>query len=129
MNFTQIRLVTTNVKNLTRFYEGATGATATVLSSGYVEFQHSPCRGLAIADAAALRTYGEGAVAPAANRSAVLDFEVEDVDAEYERLRNHVNDWVQPPMDRPWGNRAMLFRDPDGNLVNVFATPRGTPNA
>ncbi|NOU86214.1 VOC family protein, partial [Paenibacillus sp. LMG 31460] len=20
----------------------------------------------------------------------------------------------------PWGNRAVLFRDPDGNLVNLF---------
>ena len=20
----------------------------------------------------------------------------------------------------PWGNRALLFRDPDGNLVNLF---------
>jgi hypothetical protein len=20
----------------------------------------------------------------------------------------------------PWGNRSMLFRDPDGNLVNLF---------
>jgi hypothetical protein len=20
----------------------------------------------------------------------------------------------------PWGNRSLLFRDPDGNLVNVF---------
>jgi hypothetical protein len=21
----------------------------------------------------------------------------------------------------PWGNRSLLFRDPDGNLVNFFA--------
>jgi hypothetical protein len=27
----------------------------------------------------------------------------------------------------PWGNRALLFRDPDGNLVNLF-TPV-TPEA
>jgi hypothetical protein len=24
----------------------------------------------------------------------------------------------------PWGNRSLLFRDPDGNLVNFF-TPIG----
>jgi hypothetical protein len=23
----------------------------------------------------------------------------------------------------PWGNRAMLFRDPDGNLINFFSQP------
>jgi hypothetical protein len=23
----------------------------------------------------------------------------------------------------PWGNRSTLFRDPDGNLVNLFSRP------
>jgi len=36
---------------------------------------------------------------------------------------------VQPPTQQPWGNRAMLFRDPDGNLINMFATPRGAVDA
>jgi hypothetical protein len=26
------------------------------------------------------------------------------------------------PTDQPWGNRSMLFRDPDGNLINFFET-------
>jgi hypothetical protein len=28
----------------------------------------------------------------------------------------------------PWGNRSLLFRDPDGNLVNFFTpvTPEAT---
>ena len=129
MNLKQTRLVTKDVDKLTRFYERVTGASATVLSSGYVEFQRSPCEGLAIADSAALRSYGEGVAEPAANRSAILDFEVEDVDAEYKRLKTRVSDWVLPPTQMPWGNRAMLFRDPDGNLVNMFATPRGGADA
>jgi uncharacterized glyoxalase superfamily protein PhnB len=129
MNLKQTRLVTENVEKLTRFYEYVTGASATVLSSGYVEFQRSPCAGLAIADTATTRTYGAGVAEPAANRSAILDFEVDDVDAEYKRLKKHISDWVQPPTQQPWGNRAMLFRDPDGNLVNMFATPRGAVDA
>ena len=43
-----------------------------------------------------------------------------DVDAEYERLKPVVGDWVQEPTTMPWGNRSLLFRDPDGNLVNFF---------
>ncbi len=129
MNLKQTRLVTENVEKLTRFYEYVTGAPATVLGSGYVEFQRSPCEGLAIAGTATVRTYGVGVAEPAANRSAILDFEVDDVDAEYKRLRKHVSDWVQPPTQQPWGNRAMLFRDPDGNLINMFATPRGAVDA
>ena len=28
----------------------------------------------------------------------------------------------------PWGNRSILFRDPDGNLVNLFLLPPTTPS-
>jgi len=28
-----------------------------------------------------------------------------------------------PPTTQPWGNRSMVFRDPGGNLVNVFSRP------
>jgi len=34
---------------------------------------------------------------------------------------------VNEPTTMPWGNRSLLFRDPDGNLVNFF-TPV-TPEA
>ena len=27
---------------------------------------------------------------------------------------------VQAPTVMPWGNRSLLFRDPDGTLVNFF---------
>ena len=68
-----------------------------------------------------MQAYGDGVVATAQNRSAILDFEVDDVDAEYARLKPVVADWVMGPTDMPWGNRVALFRDPDGNLVNLFA--------
>jgi uncharacterized glyoxalase superfamily protein PhnB len=124
VNLKQSRLVTADVQRLTRFYEGVTGAKAEVLSSGYVEFQRSPCAGLAITTAAGTtRAYGDGVLAPGANRSLVLDFEVENVDAHYARLKGSISEWVLAPTDMPWGNRAMLFRDPDGNLINFFSQP------
>ncbi len=27
---------------------------------------------------------------------------------------------TQVPTTMPWGNRSLLFRDPDGNLINFF---------
>ncbi|MBV8451552.1 MAG: VOC family protein, partial [Deltaproteobacteria bacterium] len=87
MNLKQSRLVTEDVQRLTRFYEAVTGAKAEVLSSGYVEFQRSPCQGLAITATSTTRAYGDGVLDSSANRSLVLDFEVEDVDAQYERLK------------------------------------------
>jgi uncharacterized glyoxalase superfamily protein PhnB len=130
MNLKQTRLVTNDVQKLTSFYEKLTGATAEIISSGYVEFQQNPCSGLAITSTATAEMYGQGGVlASGANRSLVLDFEVGNVDAHYIRLRESVSDWVQPPTDQPWGNRAMLFRDPDGNLVNMFAVTRSAAKA
>jgi predicted enzyme related to lactoylglutathione lyase len=121
MNLKQTRLVTDDVDRLTRFYEALTGATAEIINHAYVEFQRSPCAGLAIASSTLTQVYGADALAVGSNRSMVIDFEVADVDAEYARLRDTVEAWVQPPATMPWGNRAMLFRDPDGNLINMFA--------
>jgi len=45
---------------------------------------------------------------------------VDDVDKEYEKLKKAISDFVQPPTTQPWGNRSLLFRDPDGNLINFF---------
>jgi catechol 2,3-dioxygenase-like lactoylglutathione lyase family enzyme len=53
----------------------------------------------------------------------MLEFEVEDVDREYERLRNMVQpeiEFVLQPTTLAWGNRSIYFRDPDGNLLNFF---------
>jgi catechol 2,3-dioxygenase-like lactoylglutathione lyase family enzyme len=35
-------------------------------------------------------------------------------------LKPFVDEWVKEPTTMPWGNRAVLFRDPDGNLINLF---------
>ena len=47
-----------------------------------------------------------------------------DVDAEYPRVATLGVEWVMPPTTQPWGNRSMVFRDPAGNLVNVFSRDR-----
>jgi catechol 2,3-dioxygenase-like lactoylglutathione lyase family enzyme len=49
-----------------------------------------------------------------------VEFLADDVDAEYQRLHSLNVEWVQTPTTAPWGNRSILFRDPDGNLVNLF---------
>jgi uncharacterized glyoxalase superfamily protein PhnB len=123
MTLKQTRLVTTDVAKLTRFYESVSQAKAEVLSSGYAQFHNEPCKGLAIVELASTQAYGDGVAEAGANRSVILDFEVADVDAEYERLQEIVSDWVMSPKVMPWGARAIVFRDPDGNLVNIYAHP------
>lgn len=53
--------------------------------------------------------------------------DVVDADAKYAELKDVISNLIQPPTTMPWGNRSLLFRDPDGNLVNFF-TPM-TPQA
>jgi len=53
----------------------------------------------------------------------ILDFMVGDADAEYGRIEALGVDWVLRPATQPWGSRSMVFKDPEGNLVNVFSRP------
>jgi uncharacterized glyoxalase superfamily protein PhnB len=123
MSLKQTRLVTTDVAKLTRFYENVSQSKAEVLNRSFVQFQNEACKGLAVVELAATRAYGEDVAEAGANRSVILDFEVDNVDAEYERLRQNVSDWVMAPKVMPWGARAIVFRDPDGNLVNMYSVP------
>jgi catechol 2,3-dioxygenase-like lactoylglutathione lyase family enzyme len=75
---------------------------------------------LAIGHTQTTQLFGTDSARPADNHTVIIEFRVEDVDSEYERLKPLVNDWVQEPTTMPWGNRSILFRDPDGNLVNFF---------
>jgi catechol 2,3-dioxygenase-like lactoylglutathione lyase family enzyme len=119
MKLAHARIVTNDVPGLTRFYRDLTGMTPTG-DDVYVEF-HGSALTLAISSQRMIERHSAGATVPAANRSVILDFEVADVDQERARLAGIVSDFVLEPTTQPWGNRAMLFRDPDGNLINVFA--------
>lgn len=52
--------------------------------------------------------------------TAVLVFEVGDVDSEYHELRDRGVVFEKAPQNFPgWGIRAAYFRDPDGNLIEI----------
>ena len=105
------------------FYHRITGITPEIKSEDYVELPTSAGT-LAIGSQRSMDMYGAGATTPAANRSAIVEFEVEDVDKEHARLAGVIDKCVLEPTTQPWGNRSMLFRDPDGNLINFFAPVR-----
>ena len=119
MNFASVRIITDQVGPLTDFYERVTGENARRHTPDFAELV-LPGATLAIGSS---RTTG-GKIEPAANRSAIIEFRVDDVDAEFARLSGVVEDVVQEPTTMPWGNRSLLFRDPDGSLVNLFTPAR-----
>ncbi|MBB2947662.1 putative enzyme related to lactoylglutathione lyase [Actinoplanes lutulentus] len=119
MNLTSVRLITDQVDRLTDFYEQVTGGTARRHTADFAEIV-LPGATLAIGSTATVKLFGEGSASPAANRSAIIEFRVDDVDTEFTRLRELTAAIVQEPATMPWGNRSLLLRDPDGTLVNLF---------
>jgi uncharacterized glyoxalase superfamily protein PhnB len=124
MRLRHARIVTKDVRALARFYQQITGIEPEG-SDDYLEFR-TPEGAFAISSQQKMDEHGAGATSPASNHSMVLDFEVEDVDKERSRIASVVRQFVLDPKDQPWGNRSMLFRDPDGNLVNFFAPRHST---
>jgi catechol 2,3-dioxygenase-like lactoylglutathione lyase family enzyme len=116
-------LITSDVKELVRFYEPILGRRARMSGDDYAEF-YTGAGVLAIFSAAAQEKYIPGSAEAAKNKSAILEFKVADVDSEYARLRGLVKIWVKPPTTQPWGTRSVYFRDPDGNLVDFYTPPR-----
>jgi catechol 2,3-dioxygenase-like lactoylglutathione lyase family enzyme len=58
---------------------------------------------------------------PVANDKIEFQIHVDDVDAWAERLADVVD--TEGPVTRPWGNRYLWLRDPDGVRVALFQGP------
>jgi predicted enzyme related to lactoylglutathione lyase len=119
MNLVSLRIITANIKRLVHFFEKATGIIAKWSTDDFAEIVTSSFT-LAIGSTRTLAFFGEGVAQPAANKSVIIEFLVENVDDDYEKIKDLTSEVVQKPTTMPWGNRSLLFRDPDGNLINFF---------
>jgi uncharacterized glyoxalase superfamily protein PhnB len=118
MKFASTRLVAADIKAMVGFYEMVTGQTAEWLAPVFAEIVTSSAT-LAIGSAETVALFKEGSAEAGANRTAIIEFQVEDVDAEFARLKHKV-EVVREPKMMPWGNRAAQFRDPEGTLVGMY---------
>ncbi|MBZ9983150.1 MULTISPECIES: VOC family protein [unclassified Mesorhizobium] len=120
MNFVSVRIITSDVQRLVRFYGEITGMPVTMYTEDFAELATPACT-LAIGSTRTLMLFGSDIARPGDNRTAIIEFRVGDVDAEFARLAETIKGAiVQEPTTMPWGNRSLLFRDPDCNLVNFF---------
>ena len=118
MKFASVRLIAEDLKTLVAFYENLTGQMADWLAPVFAEIV-TPGATLAFGDAATMALFAPGGAEPKANRTAIIEFQVADADAEFERLKAQTV-VVQEPKTMPWGNRSVLFRDPEGTLVLLY---------
>lgn len=128
MNLSSIRIITGEIERLISFYEHITELSIVRYTPDFAELRTATTT-LAIGSTKTLQFFGGEAIAkPGQNQSIIIEFRVDDVDKDYERLSAYLQEnIVQEPTVMPWGNKSLLFRDPDGNLVNFF-TPV-TPEA
>jgi catechol 2,3-dioxygenase-like lactoylglutathione lyase family enzyme len=126
MELVQSRIVTDDVARLAGFYARLVGVPVP-LNDFYVEVQAGPASvGFSRRRFTEYRDDDRQDAAGAGRQrrdEVILDFLVGDVDAEHPRVAALGVEWVLPPTTQPWGNRSMVFRDPAGNLVNVFCRP------
>jgi predicted enzyme related to lactoylglutathione lyase len=119
MELVQSRIITDDVGRLAAFYAALVG-TSVALNDYYVEVPTG-----AMSVGFSRRGFTEhtqnSAARPARRGEVILDFAADDVDGEYPRIRTLGVRWVLPPVTQPWGNRSMMFADPEGNLINVFS--------
>jgi len=119
MDLVSIRLITADVPRIVAFYERLTGCRARWSTDFFAEVSVGSAT-LALAGPQSVGLLAPGAAEPAANRSVLVEFLVEDVDRLSTDLDGVLDEVVAGPTTMPWGNRSLLVRDPDGNLVNLF---------
>lgn len=119
MKLVSIRLITDDIQRLVSFYRHVTGVEPRWATTDFAEIV-TPAGTLAIGSTRTVALFAAGSARPADNHTAIIEFLVPDVDAEYRRLRATIEDFVNEPTTMPWRNRSLLFRDPDGNLINLF---------
>ena len=127
MKLVQSRIVTDDVEGLAGFYARLLGVPV-ALNEYYVETEAGPAS-VGFSRRRFTEYQEPDCCQPDRGQprrdEIILDFLADDVDAEYPRVAALGVDWVLPPTTQPWGNRSMIFRDPAGNLVNVFSRECG----
>jgi uncharacterized glyoxalase superfamily protein PhnB len=118
VKFASTRLIAADIKGMVAFYEMVTGLSADWLAPVFAEIV-TPAATLAIGSAETVALWKEGSAEPGANRTAYIEFQVEDIDADYERLKDKVQ-LVHALKTMPWGNKTFQFRDPEGTAVSLY---------
>ncbi len=125
--FASIRVITDDVAGIVTYYERVIGSAGDLGHRDFAEVRTEQGT-LAIADTSTVAVFGDQ------TRRARRETAASSSSSSCRRRRRFTRlgtvadiEFVNEPTTMPWGNRSLLLRDPDGNLVNLF-TPV-TPEA
>jgi predicted enzyme related to lactoylglutathione lyase len=116
---TSICLITENLPGLRDFYQQL----LEIEPEGNDEFVafSGPGMNFSLFSTVGLEKMVPGLMKDTGGGNCFLEFEVEDVDQEYQRVQALNVAIIKPPTTQPWGLRSVWFLDPDGNKINFFA--------
>lgn len=117
--FNSVCIITHDVRGLRDFYQRVLQMTAEG-DDTFAAFS-TPGANLSLFSVQGMEAMAPSSMKDSGAGNCVLEFQVRDVDEEYERLKALDVEVVKPPTTQPWGLRSVWFRDPDGNIVNFFA--------
>ena len=118
MKFSGICLITADVSALTRFYTKILGVKAEG-NEVHAELKTEGAN-IAIFSAKGMEAMVPHSMEGAGYGSFTIGFEVENLDAEYQRLKAIGISILMPPTAHPWGSSSFWFKDPDGNIVDFY---------
>jgi predicted enzyme related to lactoylglutathione lyase len=119
MNLASIRIITPEINRLVKFYEEVTSLSAHWYTEDFAEIISANCT-LAIGSTRTLSLFNKELKQVGSGNNLIIEYLVSDVDQQYEKIKHLLNRVNQEPTTMPWGNRSLLFCDPDGNMINFF---------
>jgi catechol 2,3-dioxygenase-like lactoylglutathione lyase family enzyme len=114
-------LLVENLDALIEFYVKKVGFPLRLRAEGYAEFAVEGAKLALLARSRMTDIIGKEQTAqpsPNTNQSAVTLL-VDDVDRTFRELSSRGVSFLGSPADRPWGQRSVYFRDPEGHLVEI----------
>jgi predicted enzyme related to lactoylglutathione lyase len=115
MKIGEVCLLTHDVVRLSNFYK---------ILLGIENHSDDTVHQFIIAEETTLTIYNDGITRKANYNNICIAFTVNDVDVEFERLKSLGIEIIDPPTERPWGAKNMMFKDPDGNNVVFRSFPQ-----
>lgn len=119
MNLTHACIMTEDVIKLRDFYREVLQLEGETFGVDYAEFETAVGH-LGIFDLNFHNRVSNNSAKGKYNKTILLEFSVDDVDAEYERIKNMGVEIIKELKNEVWGSRSFYFLDPDGNMISFF---------
>lgn len=119
MEFLGICIITKDVPSLVEFYTRILGAESEG-DENHAEFKTIGAS-LTIFSREGMEEMAPNSMNGAGSGNFIIGIKVENIDEEFERLKELDVDFVKLPETYKWGSRSFWIRDPDGNIVNFLS--------